>query len=56
MGTVFEKMELVSGVDEKGKWWEFRDNGELLRESDLAELAEWIAREIGWIKKTKEAR
>jgi hypothetical protein len=53
MGTVFDKMEFYSGADEKGKWWEFRGKDKLLREADLAELAEWIAREIGWIKRSR---
>ena len=49
--AVYKKLELFSSVDDQGKCWEIRSTEESLRESDLVELANWIARELGWIKK-----
>jgi hypothetical protein len=50
--AVYKKLELFSSVDDQGKCWEIRKSTEeSLRESDLVELANWIARELGWIKK-----
>lgn len=49
--TLYQKIELVSSADEQGKSWEIRSTGETLREADLVELAEWIARELGWIRR-----
>lgn len=46
---LYQKLELMSTADEQGKCWEIRSNGETLRETDLVELADWIARELGWI-------
>lgn len=49
--TVYQKLELMSSADEQGKYWEIRSNGETLHEADLVELADWIARELGWIRR-----
>jgi hypothetical protein len=49
--TLYQKIELISSADENGKYWEIRSSGETLREADLVEMAEWIARELGWIRK-----
>lgn len=49
--TLYQKLELMSSADEQGKYWEIRSNGETLHEADLVELADWIARELGWIRR-----
>lgn len=45
---LYKKMELLSGADEKGKYWEIRPRTftEVLREADLIDLSIWIAREL----------
>lgn len=55
---LYGKVDLISYSDEHGKLWEIRSNGIPLREADLVELANWIARELGWIKEssTKEQK
>jgi hypothetical protein len=56
MHDLYKKMELFGGVDETGKLWEIRPRTftEVLRETDLVELADWIARELGWIKRDRD--
>ena len=56
MHDLYKKMELCIGVDEKGKLWEIRPRTytEVLRETDLVELADWIARELNWIKRDRD--
>jgi len=53
---LYKKIELVNGADEKGRYWEIkaRPFTGILREADLVELADWIAREIGWIKRDRD--
>jgi hypothetical protein len=45
---LYKKMELLSGADEKGRYWEIRPRTftEVLREADLIDLSIWIAREL----------
>jgi hypothetical protein len=52
---LYKKMELLSGADEKGRYWEIRPRTftEVLRETDLVELADWIALELGWIRRDR---
>jgi len=56
MKDLYEKMELLSGADENGRYWEIRPRTfiEVLRETDLVELADWIARELGWIRRDRD--
>lgn len=58
--NLYEKIDLISGVDEDGKFWEIRPFSEekiyplivpKLRESDLLELIDWAVKELGWINK-----
>jgi len=53
---LYKKMELLSGTDEKGRYWKIRPRTftEVLRETDLVELADWIARELGWIRRDRD--
>jgi len=56
MKDLYEKMELLSGADENGRYWEIRPRTfiEVLRETDMVELADWIARELGWIRRDRD--
>ena len=49
---IYKKLQLFSGADEGGKYWEIEGTGKALRENDLVELANWIAIELGWIKRS----
>jgi hypothetical protein len=59
---LYKKMELLNGADENGRYWEIRPRTflgilsaiEVLRETDMVELADWIARELGWIKRDRD--
>jgi hypothetical protein len=56
MKDLYEKMELLNGADENGRYWEIRPRTftEVLRETDMVELADWIARELGWIRRDRD--
>lgn len=49
---LYQKLDLVSDIDDTGqRYWDIGSHGEPLNEADMAELAEWIARELGWISR-----
>lgn len=49
---LYTKLSLYSGADEHGKYWVITGR-KSLRENDLVELADWIARELKWIPRQK---
>jgi hypothetical protein len=55
--SLYDRYTLLTGLDEDGRYWDIycKDTVTVeevhLRETDMVELADWIARELGWIKR-----
>lgn len=55
--SLYERYTLFTGLDENGRYWDIYCKATVsleevhLRENDMVELADWIARELGWINR-----